>query len=75
MTFMQETENQARRVIALFGGIRPMARKTGVPTSTIQSWGESGVISARGMAQVLAAASEHSIDISPVDLIPERGAA
>lgn len=64
------TEGNAARVVSLFGGIRPMADKTGIPATTISHWKNvSGFVSARYCAVVVAAASEHDIDLSAADLI------
>ena len=51
-----------RRIIGLFGGIRPMARKMSqalgkrVPATTIQSWSDRGTIPSRRQNEVMAAA-------------------
>ena len=51
-----------RRIIGLFGGIRPMARRMSValgrrvPATTIQGWSERGAIPSRRQDEVMAAA-------------------
>ena len=52
----------ARRIIGLFGGIRPMARKMSqalgkrVPATTIQGWSDRDAIPSRRQDEVMAAA-------------------
>ena len=63
-------------IIEKFGGIRPMARKTNTPPSTIQRWAESGVIpKAKTQARVLQAAQKHGIDLSVADFFDTGEAA
>ncbi len=58
----------AQRLIARFGGIRPMASKLGVAVSTVQGWRERGAIPARHHERVRGAAKTHGIEIDPADL-------
>ena len=58
----------AQRLIARFGGIRPMASKLGVAVSTVQGWRERGAIPARHHERVRGAAKSHGIEIDPADL-------
>lgn len=55
------------RVVEKFGGVRPMARKTVIPPSTIQSWIEAAVIPSRRHQRLLDAAREHAIQLGPQD--------
>ncbi len=65
-----------QKVIARFGGIRPMAGKLGVAVSTVQGWRERGAIPPRQHARVMAAARSEGIEIGPADLgAADRGAA
>ncbi|MCK5385150.1 MAG: hypothetical protein KAJ29_06185, partial [Alphaproteobacteria bacterium] len=54
----------AAQIIEKFGGIRPMASKTGVAVTTIQGWKKRGVIPATRKNAVLEVAQEHEIDLS-----------
>ena len=58
----------ARRVIAQFGGIRPMASKLGVAVSTVQGWRERGSIPAARHDQIRAAAETHGIALDAAAL-------
>jgi hypothetical protein len=78
-------DNSARRIIALFGGVRPMARRLSaagrrVAPTTVQGWAERGVIPVRRQADVLAAAASAGIALAPGDFLaglgtpaPDRG--
>ena len=57
-----------QKVIARFGGIRPMAGTLGVAVSTVQGWRERGAIPSRQHGRVLAAARAAGIEIGPADL-------
>ena len=63
-----------QKVIARFGGIRPMAGKLGVAVSTVQGWRERGAIPLRHHDRVREAARASGIEIAPADLaaVPER---
>lgn len=58
--------HQADKVIAKFGGIRPMATKMGVPVTTVQGWKKRNVIPGRRRDQLIEAAATHDIDIMSV---------
>jgi uroporphyrinogen-III synthase len=58
----------AETVIARFGGLRPTATKLGVAVSTVQGWKARGHIPQTRHEEVRAAAAEHGIDISDLDL-------
>ncbi|MDH3232075.1 MAG: mitofilin family membrane protein [Alphaproteobacteria bacterium] len=60
--------NQAERIIARFGGIRPMAAKLGVAVTTVQGWKERGTIPLPRHAQILAAAEAENITVDAADL-------
>jgi len=53
----------AQKVIAAFGGIRPMAHKLGVAVSTVQGWKTRNAIPEARHADILAAAREHGIEL------------
>jgi uroporphyrinogen-III synthase len=59
----QEAETPAQRIIAAFGGIRPMATKLGVAVSTIQGWKERATIPANRHAEIRAAAERHGVEL------------
>ncbi|MCK5375266.1 MAG: hypothetical protein KAJ40_08275 [Alphaproteobacteria bacterium] len=59
----QPIEN-AVEIIEKFGGIRPMASKTGVAVTTIQGWKKRGVIPAARKEAILKTAEEHEVDLS-----------
>ncbi len=73
-------EPAAHRIIAKFGGIRPMASKLDVAVSTVQGWRERASIPASRHGQIQAAAEAHQIDIdggtlAASDHAPESGPA
>ncbi len=53
-------------VIDAFGGIRPMAHKLDVPVSTVQGWKQRNVIPDNRVADILAAAATHSVDLANI---------
>ena len=61
--------SHATRVIEKFGGTRPMADKTEIPASTIQSWKDSGVIPPRRHRSIIEAGRKHAIELTPADFI------
>ena len=73
----------ARRIIGLFGGIRPMARQMSqalgrrVPATTIQGWSDRGAIPSRRQDEVMAAARECGIALGFADFFdgPEAAGA
>ena len=60
--------NAAERVIARFGGIRPMAAKLGVAVSTVQGWKIRGHIPSSRREQIEKAAEELSLELDAGDL-------
>lgn len=52
-------------IFALFGGIRPMARKLGEPTSNVAAWKRVGRIPAEKQPRVLAIALELGLPVTP----------
>lgn len=56
------------RVIARFGGVRPMAAKLAISASTIQGWKERDNIPEARHAEILAAAEKHDIALDPSEL-------
>ena len=72
-----------RRIIGLFGGIRPMARQMSqalgrrVPATTIQGWSERGAIPSRRQNEVMAAARVCGIALGFADFFdgPEAAGA
>ena len=56
-------EAPALRVIAAFGGIRPMAAKLGIAVSTVQGWRERAAIPAARHEQIAAAAKAQGVTL------------
>jgi uroporphyrinogen-III synthase/predicted nucleic acid-binding Zn-ribbon protein len=57
------TTNEAERIVAAFGGIRPMAKALGVAFTTVQGWKERGAIPLQRMATIREAAARAGIDL------------
>jgi hypothetical protein len=57
----------AERIIARFGGQRPMASKLGIAVSTVQGWKLRNHIPENRHADILATAKEHGIDLDEAD--------
>lgn len=55
--------SDAAKVIAAFGGIRPMAHKLGLAVSTVQGWKVRDAIPATRHDEILAAARTHDVDL------------
>lgn len=53
----------AQEIIEAFGGIRPMATKTGVAVTTVQGWKKRNVIPGTRRDVLLEAAREHGVDL------------
>jgi len=68
-----DTIHNAALVIDLFGGIRPMASKMGVPVTTVQGWKKRDVIPGNRRNDVMRAAAAHGIALDGVRM--GRGAA
>lgn len=58
----------ATTIIAMFGGIRPMAAKVGVAVTTVQGWKERGVIPTARHEEILVAATRHDIALTRADM-------
>lgn len=58
----------AERIIARFGGIRPMAAKLGVAVSTVQGWKIRGHIPPARRSQIETAAQEQGLELNDSDL-------
>ncbi len=56
----------ANEIIERFGGIRPMANKTGVAVTTIQGWKKRDAIPASRRTLLLNTAQEHHVDLSDI---------
>ncbi|MGE0733446.1 MAG: mitofilin family membrane protein [Alphaproteobacteria bacterium] len=54
----------AERIIAAFGGIRPMAKKLGLAVTTVQGWKDRGAIPLARMTEIRAAAQQAGIDLN-----------
>lgn len=55
--------NEAERIIAAFGGIRPMAKALGIAVTTVQGWKERGAIPLKRAAEIREAAARAGIDL------------
>ena len=64
---MKTKQNQADRILAVFGGIRPTAAKTGAPVSTVQGWKEAGRIACAWQDRVLRASAKLGLGLTPAD--------
>ena len=65
----QNIIQKASEIIDRFGGIRPMASKTGIPVTTIQGWKQRDAIPATRREELIAAANQHGIMLG--DLLME----
>ena len=63
----------AERVIAQFGGIRPMANKLSVPVTTVQGWKTRSVIPETRHAEIRQAAETQGITLNEEDLREAAG--
>lgn len=52
------------KLIDKFGGVNPMARKIGIPPTTIQSWKNKNSIPKWRFNSILLAAQKYEIDLS-----------
>lgn len=57
----------AKKLVQTFGGVRAMARKLGVPVSTVQNWKTRGLIPASRQGRVLSVARKLGLPIEPAD--------
>jgi len=57
------------RIVAAFGGIRPMAHKLGMPVTTVQGWKKRGAIPQQRHETIRDAAREHGIELDDAALI------
>ncbi len=67
---MSENQNaviaNAIEIIDLFGGIRPMSTKTGIPVTTIQGWKQRNAIPANRRNELIDAANRHGIRLADI---------
>ena len=61
-------QSPTERVIAAFGGIRPMAGKLKIPVTTVQGWKKRDHIPDTRHDDIVAAADVHKIDLDRADL-------
>ena len=61
-------ELRHRQVIELFGAGR-LAKTLKLPRSTVYSWRDAGIIPAKHHAQILAAAKDAGVELTPSDFI------
>ena len=64
MSNNQDPIKNANELIERFGGIRPMAAKTGVAVTTIQGWKKRDAIPAARRALIISAAADNGVDLS-----------
>ncbi len=69
-----QAANDAERVIAAFGGIRPAAKAMNLPVTTVQGWKERGAIPLARMPEVRDAAARHGIDLARLPPVPDVAA-
>ncbi len=60
--------NAAERLIARFGGLRPMASKLGIAVSTVQGWKTRGHVPPARTEEIRRAAAEHGIALDEAEL-------
>ena len=58
------------QIVEAFGGVRPMARRLGKSPSTVGSWKDRGTIPDAEKPEVLAAAQEDGLPLTPADFFP-----
>lgn len=58
---------QVDRIIVLLGGVRPAAKITGIPPTTISGWRKFGFVPAHRQQSILDAAARHGIKLRPSD--------
>ncbi|HBD92131.1 MAG TPA: hypothetical protein DC061_16995 [Gemmobacter sp.] len=58
------------KIIAVFGGVRPMARTIGQPVSTVQSWKDRESIPDECKVEVLLCANRLGLGIVREDFFP-----
>jgi hypothetical protein len=64
-------QSPADRVIAKFGGLRPLAKALGHQhTSTVQGWKERGLIPVRHFPAIQRAANERGLRVEAADFMP-----
>ena len=59
-------------IVSEFGGVRPMAKKTAKPTSTVSSWLKRGSIPDAQKPEILEAARREGLTLSPEHFFPAR---
>ena len=57
----------AKNIISMFGGIRPLARLLGYPPSTVQNWERRNSIPAKQQQKLLLTGIETGLKITPND--------
>lgn len=60
----------AEQIISKFGGLTGTAKAIGYPVSTVQGWGERGLIPLKHVPKLLEAARERNIDLTANDFLP-----
>jgi len=58
------------QIVSRFGSIASLSRATGKPYSTVKSWKDRGSIPDEHKPDVLAAARQHEIALTPSDFFP-----
>ena len=66
--------DNAAQIIERFGGLRPMAKKTGVAVTTIQGWKKRDSIPAGRKEQIIKAAQDYKVDLSGLLPVPREEA-
>ncbi|MAS86686.1 MAG: hypothetical protein CMH30_01705 [Micavibrio sp.] len=68
---MTQILKPASQIIKKFGGIRPMATKTGIAVTTVQGWKNRNSIPENRVEEILAAAEKHGIHTESLLVTPE----
>lgn len=58
------------QIVSRFGSLASLSRATGKPYSTVKSWKDRGSIPDEHKPDVLAAARQHEIALTPSDFFP-----
>lgn len=58
------------QIVSRFGNLKNLSQLTGKPYSTVKSWKDRGSIPDQHKPEVLGAARQHGIALSPADFFP-----
>lgn len=63
--------SQAERIILKFDGPDAVGKALGIPRTTVLAWLSSGTIPAKYHLQILEAAREQDVDLTPFDFVAD----